>query len=46
LDPELITGGSANGANPTYASTASFGIDYGNYPNNERSYVFGVNLSF
>ncbi len=33
-DPEL-TGGSA-----------AFGIDYGNYPNNQKSYLVGVNLSF
>lgn len=34
LDPELA------------GSSASFGIDYGGYPNNETSFVFGVNLSF
>lgn len=34
LDPEL--GG----------SSSSFGIDYGNYPNNHRNFLFGINLSF
>lgn len=34
LDPEL--GG----------SSASFGIDYGNYPNNQQSVLVGINLSF
>ncbi|CAL1519058.1 TonB-dependent receptor [Chitinophaga sp. MM2321] len=34
LDPEL--GG----------SSASFGIDYGNYPNNQKTVLVGINLSF
>ncbi|MGV3601333.1 MAG: SusC/RagA family TonB-linked outer membrane protein [Dyadobacter fermentans] len=34
LDPEL--GG----------SSSSFGVDYGNYPNNQQNFLFGVNLSF
>jgi TonB-linked SusC/RagA family outer membrane protein len=34
LDPEI--GG----------SSASFGIDNGNYPNNQRSFIFGLNMSF
>ncbi|GAB3327057.1 TonB-dependent receptor [Larkinella ripae] len=34
LDPEL--GG----------SSSNFGIDYGNYPNNQRNFLLGVNLSF
>lgn len=34
LDPELV------------GNSAAFGIDYGNYPNNQKSFVFGVNLSF
>lgn len=33
LDPEL--GG----------SSSAFGIDYGNYPNNMRSYLLGINFS-
>ncbi|MEB0249006.1 hypothetical protein QN344_02610, partial [Mucilaginibacter sp. 5B2] len=36
LDPELQ---SADGRN-------SQGVDLGNYPNNERRFIFGVNLSF
>lgn len=49
LDPELIGSGfdsQNNGNNPKYAAQSSFGIDYGNYPNNQRSYQVGVNLSF
>ncbi len=34
LDPEL--GG----------SSANFGIDYGNYPNNQQNFLFGLNVSF
>jgi hypothetical protein len=34
LDPEL--GG----------SSSSFGVDYGNYPNNQQNFLFGLNLSF
>ncbi|MBL7735722.1 MAG: hypothetical protein JNL51_09690 [Chitinophagaceae bacterium] len=34
LDPEI--GG----------SSSSFGIDYGNYPNNQKNFLFGINLSF
>ena len=40
IDPELV--GSQGGD----LASASFGIDYGNYPNNQRSFLFGVNLSF
>jgi TonB-linked SusC/RagA family outer membrane protein len=37
LDPEIqATGSNAN----------AIGIDYGNYPNNERRYLIGINLSF
>jgi TonB-linked SusC/RagA family outer membrane protein len=40
LDPELQAGNSnSNNGN-------SLGIDYGNYPNNEKRYILGVNLSF
>lgn len=46
LDPELISPGTNNGENTTYAPNASFGIDYANYPNNQKSYMVGVNLSF
>jgi TonB-linked SusC/RagA family outer membrane protein len=34
LDPELS------------GSSSSFGIDYGNYPNNQKSLLVGLNLSF
>lgn len=34
LDPELS------------GSNAAFGIDYGNYPNNQKNYNFGINLTF
>ncbi len=40
LDPEL-TGNLSD----TQASSA-FGIDYGNYPNNQRNFLFGVNVTF
>jgi TonB-dependent starch-binding outer membrane protein SusC len=46
LDPELMSPGSNNNENPTYAQNASFGVDYANYPNNQRSYLVGINLSF
>jgi TonB-dependent starch-binding outer membrane protein SusC len=38
LDPELV--GSNLGDN------SNFGIDFGNYPANEKSFLLGVNLSF
>lgn len=38
LDPEL-PGQNTNNNN-------SFGIDYGNYPNNQRNYNVGINLTF
>ena len=34
LDPELS------------GSSAAFGIDFGNYPNNQKQFVFGINLNF
>ncbi|TWR25916.1 TonB-dependent receptor [Mucilaginibacter pallidiroseus] len=40
LDPE-VQAGNTNGSNGN-----SLGIDYGNYPNNEKRYILGVNLSF
>jgi TonB-linked SusC/RagA family outer membrane protein len=39
LDPELIPS-SANG------NGNNFGIDYGAYPNNQRQFIFGANLTF
>lgn len=41
LDPEL------SGANtPSGPSNAAFGIDYGNYPNNQKNFNVGVNVTF
>ena len=40
LDPELT--GSLGG---NQASSA-FGVDYGNYPNNQKSFLMGVNVTF
>lgn len=34
LDPELM------------GSSAGFGIDYGNYPNTQKTFLFGINASF
>lgn len=34
LDPELL------------GNSSAFGIDFGNYPNNQRQYVFGIMLGF
>jgi len=34
LDPELL------------GSSASFGIDFGNFPNNQKQFVFGIGLNF
>ena len=34
LDPELP------------GSSAAFGIDFGNYPNNQKQYLFGINMNF
>ena len=34
LDPELP------------GNSAAFGIDFGNYPNNEKRFLFGINMSF
>lgn len=40
LDPELT--GTLSGSQ----SSSSFGIDYGNYPNNQRSFLVGANITF
>lgn len=40
LDPEL--GGNMGGSQ----SSSSFGIDYGNYPNNQKNFILGVNVKF
>ena len=49
IDPELQTSGNTvqtPGQNPSYAYSSSYGIDYGNYPNNQRSYLIGLNITF
>jgi hypothetical protein len=38
LDPELTSSDRYNNSN--------FGIDFGNYPANQKMYLVGVNLSF
>src|SRR6185437_5142045 len=38
LDPELQTS--------NFNDNTNFGIDFGNYPNNQRSYLVGVSLNF
>lgn len=43
LDPELVP--SVNNLNDGNQS-AAFGIDYGAYPNNQKQYILGVNLTF
>ncbi len=43
IDPELT----ASPSNlPGDQQSAAFGIDYGNYPNNQRSLLFGVSITF
>lgn len=44
LDPELVPS-LANQGTGSRAS-AAFGIDYGAYPNNQKQYIVGVNLTF
>lgn len=44
LDPELVPSLSNNGTGVN--QSAAFGIDYGAYPNNQKQYVVGVNLTF
>jgi TonB-dependent starch-binding outer membrane protein SusC len=49
IDPELQTSGQSPtnaGNNPGYAYSSSFGIDYGNYPNNQKSYLVGLSFTF
>jgi TonB-linked SusC/RagA family outer membrane protein len=41
LDPELTPSSSNLGPNQ---QSAGFGVDYGNYPNNERKIIFGLNV--
>ena len=44
LDPELVPSLSNNGSGVN--QSAAFGIDYGAYPNNQKQYIVGVNLTF
>jgi TonB-dependent starch-binding outer membrane protein SusC len=44
LDPELVPSLSNNGNGVN--QSAAFGIDYGAYPNNQKQYIIGVNLTF
>jgi len=44
LDPEIVP--SVSNLNQNGRQSAAFGIDYGAYPNNQRQYILGVNLSF
>jgi len=44
LDPELVPSLSNNGSDVN--QSAAFGIDYGAYPNNQKQYIIGINLSF
>ena len=43
LDPELPPSAQFSGSTTTQNT---FGVDFGNYPNNQRQYIFGVNASF
>jgi hypothetical protein len=44
LDPELVPSLSNNGSGVN--QSAAFGIDYGAYPNNQKQYIVGANLTF
>jgi len=44
LDPEIVPSISNQGGGSR--QSAAFGIDYGAYPNNQKQYILGVNLSF
>ncbi len=46
LDPELVPSLSNQGGLGSARQSAAFGIDYGAYPNNQRQYIIGVNLTF
>ncbi len=43
-DPELVP--SINNLGNGQNQSAAFGIDFGAYPNNQKSYLLGVNMSF
>jgi len=44
LDPELVPSLANQGSGSN--ASAAFGIDYGAYPNNQRQFIFGANLTF
>jgi TonB-dependent starch-binding outer membrane protein SusC len=44
LDPELVPSINVNGTSTN--QNAAFGIDYGAYPANQRTFILGVNASF
>ncbi|HEY5464866.1 MAG TPA: TonB-dependent receptor [Hanamia sp.] len=44
LDPELVPSLNVNGSGNN--QSAAFGIDYGAYPNNQKQYILGVDLTF
>ncbi len=44
LDPELVPSLANNGTGVN--QSAAFGIDYGAYPNNQKQYIVGLNLTF
>ena len=46
LDPELVPSLSNNDTAQHDKTSAAFGIDYGAYPNNQKTYILGVNLTF
>lgn len=47
LDPELVPSvNNLNQGGATPQQSASFGVDYGAYPNNQRTYLLGVNMTF
>jgi len=46
LDRELVPSVSNQGGQGSQTQSAAFGIDYGAYPNNQRQFIFGANLSF
>ncbi len=43
-DPELVP--SINNLGNGQNQSAAFGIDFGAYPNNQRTYILGVNMTF
>ena len=44
LDPELVPSQANQGGGGT--ASAAFGIDYGAFPNNQRQFIVGANLTF